>query len=323
MKCDRRTFMALAAAALAAPPSLAADASSDRIMRIVVPFTTGGVGDSVARLLADDMSARMSRRVIVENKPGAGGSIGTESVARAPADGMTLLLASPGFTINPSLQAGLKWDPIKDFAPVAMVGAIPNVIVVSTKEPYRNLEELIGAARKPGANLTYGSAGIGSSPHLAGELLNSSTGARFVHVPYKSQSDAIADLVTGRLSFMAITIALAAPLIEAGKLRPLAATSARRIKTLPTIPTVAETGIPGYEVDGWLAIVAPARTDSATVAQINKAIREALAESRIQSALAVLNCEITTGPADELAHYLQADREKWASIIKAANLKKD
>lgn len=319
MKCNRKSFLTMCAVALAAPSSFAAE----EITRIVVPFTAGGVGDSVARLLADELTTRIGRRVIVENRPGAGGSIGTEHVARAPADGTTLLLASPGFTINPSLQPGLKWDPIKDFAPIAMVSTIPNVIVVSTKEPYQNLGELIAAARKRGANLTFGSAGVGSSPHLAGELLNSNAGVQFVHVPYKSQSDAIADLVTGRLSFMAITIALAGPLIEAGKLRPLAVTSAHRIKALPNVPTVAETGIKGYEVDGWLAIMAPAHTDSATVTRLNKAIRDTLVEPRIQSALAVLNCEVTTGSSEELGRYLQSDRDKWAAIIKAANLKKD
>ncbi len=323
MEFNRRAFMLAGAGALASPAGLAADPPPDRQMRIVVPFTAGGVGDSVARLVADDLSTRMNQRVIVENKPGAGGSIGTELVARAPADGMTLLLASPGFTVNPSLQTGLKWDPIKDFAPVAMLATIPNVIVVNPAQPYRTLADLIAEARKPGANITFGSAGIGSSPHLAGELLNARAGVKLVHVPYKGQSDAVADLVTGRLTFMAITTALATPLIESGKLRALAVTSAKRIRVLPQVPTVMEAGISDYEIDGWLALLAPVQTDAARVAQLNKAIREALAEPRIQAALTTLNCEVTTGSPADLGRYVQTDRDKWAAIIKNINLKKD
>jgi len=322
MISPRRGFMMACVAALASR-AIAADAPAARQMRIVVPFSPGGVGDSVARLIADDLSTRMGHRVIVENRPGAGGSIGTEFVARAPADGMTLLLASPGFTVNPSLQPGLTWDPVKDFAPVAMVATIPNVIVVGPAQPFKSLGDLIARARKPGANLTFGSAGVGSSPHLAGELLNSRAKVKFVHVPYKGQSDAIADLVTGRLTFMAITTALATPLIEAGKLRPLAVTSARRVKALPEVPTVIEAGIPDYVIDGWLAVMAPVHTESGKLVQLNKAMREGLAEPRMQAALAALNCEVTTGPPEELGRYIQADRDKWASIIKQANLKKD
>lgn len=322
MISKRREFMIVCAAALASR-AVAAEEPSGAQTRIIVPFSAGGVGDSVARLIADDLSTRMGQRVIVENKPGAGGSIGTEFVARAPADGTTLLLASPGFTVNPSLQPGLKWDPVKDFAPVAMVAIIPNVIVVSPTQPYRSLGELIAQARKPGVNLTFGSAGIGSSPHLAGELLNARANVKFVHVPYKGQSDAIADLVSGRLTFMAITTALATPLIEAGKLRPLAVTSARRVKALPQVPTVIESGIPDYEIDGWLALMAPAQTHAGKLAQLNKLIREGLAEPRMQTTLAALNCEVTTGTPEELGRFIQTDRDKWASIIKHANLDKD
>lgn len=323
MDTNRRLLLAACAAALSPTLALAADPQADRQMRIVVPFTAGGVGDSVARVLADDLSNRLGHRIIVENRPGAGGSIGTEFVAKAPPDGMTLLLASPGFTVNPSLQPGLKWDPITDFAPVAMLATIPNVIVVNPDQPYKTLADLIAQARKPEANLTFGSAGIGSSPHLAGELLNTRANLNLVHVPYKGQSDAIADLVTGRLTLMAITTALAIPLIEAGRLHALAVTSAHRIKALPHVPTVMEAGIADYQVDGWLALLAPAHTDAAQVAQLNKAVREALAEPRIQAALTTLNCEITTGSPAELGRYLQEDRDKWASIIKTANIKKN
>ncbi len=321
MSFNRRVCVMAGAAALAPSYAFAADPLTDRQMRIVVPFSAGGVGDSVARLVADDLSTRMNQRVLVENRPGAGGSIGTEFVARAPADGATLLLASPGFTVNPSLQTGLKWDPIKDFTPIAMLATIPNVIVVNPSQPYRSLADLISAARKPGANMTFGSAGIGSSPHLAGELLNARANLNLVHVPYKGQSDAIADLVTGRLTLMAITTALATPLIEAGKLRALAVTSAKRIRALPQVPTVMESGINDYEIDGWLAVLAPARTDGAKVAELNKAIRDALMEPRIQTAMATLNCEVTTGSPSELGRYLQTDRDKWAAIIKSANIK--
>lgn len=323
MGFNRRQFMMAGASALAPSAVLASEPPADRQMRIVVPFTAGGVGDSVARLVADDLSTRMNQRVIVENRPGAGGSIGTEFVARAPADGMTLLLASPGFTVNPSLQTGLKWDPIKDFAPVAMLATIPNVIVVNPEQPYRRLADLIAEARKPGVHLTFGSAGVGSSPHLAGELLNARAKVNLMHVPYKGQSDAIADLLTGRLTFMAITTALATPLIEAGRLRALAVTSAKRIRVLPQVPTVMEEGISDYEIDGWLALLAPAQTDASRVAQLNKAIHEALAQPRIQTALATLNCEVTTGSPSDLARYVQTDRDKWAAIIKNINLKKD
>jgi len=225
--------------------------------------------------------------------------------------------------VNPSLQSGLTWDPITDFTPVAMLATIPNVIVVSAEQSYQTLADLIAAARKPGAHITFGSAGIGSSPHLAGELLNNRAKLNLVHVPYKGQSDAITDLVTGRLTFMAITTALALPLIDAGKLRPLAVTSGRRIKALPQTPTVIEAGIADYEIDGWLALLAPAHTDAAHISRLNDAIHGTLAEPHVQTALTTLNCEVTTGSPAELGRYLREDREKWAAIIKAANIGKD
>ncbi len=313
---------AVLAAAAMAGTRLAAQGYPDRPVHIVVPFTAGGVGDTVARLVADRLTQRLGQRFIVDNKPGAGGSIGTEFVARAPADGHTLLLASPGFTVNPALQRDLKWDPVTDFAPVAMLATIPNVIVVGASQPYATLAQLMEDARQRPGQLTFASAGIGSSPHLAGELLNVSGRVRMVHVPYKGQSDAVADLMTGRVTFMALTSALALPQIQGGKLRALAVTSSRRAATLQQVPTVAESGVAGYEVDGWLALLAPARTDPRVVGALHAAVRQVLAEAPLQTALAALNCEVSPPdtPAD-LGRFVRDDREKWAQTIRTAGIR--
>jgi tripartite-type tricarboxylate transporter receptor subunit TctC len=322
MNSIRRRFLQ-AGLALSATPWAGASLAQgfpDKPVRIVVPFTAGGVGDQVARLLAERLAARLGQQFIVENRPGAGGSIGTEFVARASADGYTLVLASPGFTVNPALQQGLKWDPVADFAPVSMLVNIPNVIVVGAGSPYTTLAQLVEDARRKPGELTFGSAGMGSSPHLAGELLNNVAKVKTVHVPYKGQADALADLVTGRLSYMALTAALALPQVQGGKLRALATASERRAKVFPELPTVAEAGLRGAEIDGWIALLAPARTDAKVIETLNGAIAQAFSEPAAQAALAALNCEITTGPAGALGGFVRTDRDKWAATIKAAGI---
>ncbi|RYY66899.1 MAG: tripartite tricarboxylate transporter substrate binding protein, partial [Comamonadaceae bacterium] len=250
-----------ALALLAAAPGLAQDAYPSKPIRIIVPFTAGGIVDSIARLVGEKLSTKYGQPVIVENKVGAGGSIGTDFVAKSPADGYTLLLVSPGHAVAPSLQKGVTWDPVRDFRAIAGFGVVPNVFVVHPDVPAKTMGELVALAKRSTTPLTYATAGIGTSNHLAGELLAQTAGVKLTHGPYKGQPDAMNDLLSGRVTMMPLTAALAMPHIKAGKLRPLAVTISKRSSALPDLPTVAEAAnLPTYEVGTWFGLVAPAKT---------------------------------------------------------------
>ncbi|RYE58013.1 MAG: tripartite tricarboxylate transporter substrate binding protein, partial [Hyphomicrobiales bacterium] len=232
----------------AALPVAAQEAYPTKPIRIVVPFTAGGVVDSIARLVGERLSAKYGQPVVVENKAGAGGSIGTETVARSAPDGYTLLCVSPGHSVAPSLIKGITWDPVKDFRAIEGLGIVPNVFVVHPDFPAKSMGELVALAKASPNPLTYATAGIGTSNHLSGELLSQSAGIKLTHVPYKGQPDAMNDLLAGRVTMMPLTAALAAPHIKAGKLRALAVTTAKRSTAMPDLPTVAEAAsLPGYD----------------------------------------------------------------------------
>jgi len=320
-----RSFLTATVAALftwAAAPALAqSEAFPTKALRIVVPFTAGGVVDSIARIIGERLSAKYGQPVVVENKTGAGGSIGTDFVAKAAPDGYTLLAVSPGHAVAPSLIKGVAWDPVRDFRAIEGFGIIPNVIVVHPDVPAKTLAELIALAKKSPTPLTYATAGVGTSNHLSAELLAQSAGIKLTHVPYKGQPDALNDLISGRVTMMPLTAALAAPLIKAGKLRALAVTTATRSTALPTLPTVAEAAnLPGYEVGTWFGFVAPAKVPDAIARKLSADVAEILAMPEVRAKFDTLGMEVAPQTPAQFDAFIAGEVSKWSRVIKQAGI---
>ena len=298
-----------------------ADNFPSKAIKIIVPFTAGGVVDSIARLLAEKMSARYGQAVVVENRAGAGGSIGTDLVAKSAPDGYTLLLVSPGHAVAPSLIKGVTWDPTRDFRAIQGLGVIPNAIVVHPDVPAKTMPELIELARKSPTPLTYASAGVGTSNHLAGELLAQSAGIKLSHVPYKGQPDALNDLFAGRVSMMPLTVALANTHVKAGKIRALAVTTAKRSTAMPHLPTVAEAAnLPAYEVGTWFGLVAPAKVPAPIIQKMAKDVTEFLAMPDVKARLNTLGMELAPQEPAEFDAFVAREFEKWSQVIKKAGI---
>ena len=313
---------AVCAGAFAAPLAHAqAESYPNHPIRIIVPFTAGGIVDSIARLVGDKLSARYGQPVIVENKAGAGGSIGTDVASKAPADGYTLLCVSPGHTVAPSLMKSVSWNPVQDFRAVQGFGVISNVFVVHPDLPVKNMTELIALAKKSPSPLTYGTAGNGTSNHLSGELLGQMADIKLTQVPYKGQPDAMSDLLAGRISMMPLTAALASGHIKTGKLRPLAVTTARRSPALPDVPTVAEAAnLPGYEVGTWFGLVTQAKVPDAIVRKLSADITEIMQMPDVKAKFATLGLDPNPqGPA-EFDNFIAGEFSKWSRVIKQAGI---
>ncbi len=324
MTTIRRTFLAAAAGALAlgALPVSAQENYPNRPIRIVVPFTAGGIVDSIARIIGEKLSTKYGQPVLVENKAGAGGAIGTDSVAKAAPDGYTLLLVSPGHAVAPSLQKGVSWNPVRDFRSVIGLGVVPNAIVVHPSVPAKTMGELIELAKKNAASpLTFASAGIGTSNHLAGELLAQEADVKLSHVPYKGQPDALNDLLSGRITMMPLTVALAMPHIKAGKLRPLAVTTAKRSAALPELPTVAEAAkLPNYEVGTWFGLVAPAKVPEPILRKLGADVAEILALPDVKAKLEGMGMELAPQRGTDFDAFVSREFTKWSKVIKQAGL---
>lgn len=313
--------MALALSAAMTPVSAAyaQEASVPKMIKIVVPFSAGGSNDLFARALAQKLGAKLGTNVIVDNRPGAGGSIGTESVARADADGSTLLLTSTSFATNAAVQAKLPFDPIKSFAPVAVVAKGAMVLVVGNGTPYKSPADLIKAARDSKNTLNYGSAGPGSIGQMSTELLNSAASATSLHVPYKGVSNAVTDMIGGNIDFMITTFASVGGQLKAGQIRPIAVTSSQRSKFLPNVPTIAEV-VPGYQVDVWWAMFAPAKTAPPLVAQLNAAIRDVSAQPDMVALFAQEGAEPTNLSPEQTASYVSEEVGKWKKLARERNI---
>ena len=319
----RHTLLAAAGAmALALAPSThAQEAFPTKPIRIVVPFTAGGIVDSIARTIGEKLSAKYGQPVLVENKAGAGGAIGTDFVAKAPADGYTLLLVSPGFAVAPSLQKGLGWNPVRDFRSVAGIGVVPNVIVVYPGVPAKTMVEFVELARKSSTPLTYATAGIGTSNHLSGELLAQEAGIKLTHVPYKGQPDALNDLLSGRVDMMPLTAALALQQVKAGKLRALAVTTAKRASAAPELPTVAEAAkLPDYQVGTWFGLVAPARTPEPVMRKLSADVAEILAMPEVKTKLEAMGMELAPQKGPEFDAFVDREFVKWSKVIQQAGI---
>ena len=320
----KSVFSSMAAAILSAAviaPAAAQTAYPDKPVRIVVPYSAGGVVDTIARVVGDKLSAKLGQPVIVENKTGAGGAIGMDFVAKAAPDGYTLLLVSPGYAVLPSLQKSVQWNPVRDFRSVEGIGAIANIIVVHPSVPAKTLDEFVQLAKKSDPALTYATAGIGTSNHLAGELLAQEAKIKLTHVPYKGQPDALNDLLSGRVAMMPLTSALAIPYIKDGKLRALAVTTAKRSATSPDLPTVAEAAkLPQYEVGTWFGLVGPKKMPNAVVDKLSKDVAEVLAMPDVKSKFEALGMDMNPQSAADFDAYMAAESTKWSQVIKRAGI---
>ena len=292
-------------------------------IRIVAPFPPGGTVDITARILQPKLSEAFGQPVVVENRAGAGGAVGTEAVARSAADGYTFLLTLSSHTINPILYK-LSYDTERDFAPVTMVASVPQLIAAHPDAPAKTLRELVAAAKaRPGA-LAYASPGNGTPGHIAAELLKLKTGIDLVHVPYKGGGPALADTVAGQVPFLFLTAPAGIPSVRSGKLRALAVTTARRTPAAPEIPTVAEElALPDYVVDSWLALFAPAGTPSAIVARVQKDVARVLKQPETRQRLVEQGAEPVGGTPEELAHVVSTELRTWAAVIRQAGIKAD
>ncbi|WP_456280856.1 tripartite tricarboxylate transporter substrate binding protein [Cupriavidus sp. JZ107] len=300
-----------------AAPAAQAETFPARPIRIVVGFPTGGAPDTLARIVSEKISPSWGQPVVVDNKPGAGGNIGAEAVARAPGDGYTLALGTVGtHSINGAVYSKLPYDMVKDFAPVILLATTPNVLVVHPGVPAKTTAELIALAKtKPGA-LTFGTPGIGTSPHVAGELFNTVAGVKITHVPYKGRAMAIPDLLGGHITMMFDNLPSALPVIKEGKLRALGVTSLKRSASAPDIPTLAEQGLNGFQADSWFAIFVPATTPKDVVAKLNTELNRIFTLPDVQAKLKTLGLDPVLGTPEALASFQKAEIAKWAKVVK-------
>ncbi|HHY49870.1 MAG TPA: tripartite tricarboxylate transporter substrate binding protein [Alphaproteobacteria bacterium] len=307
-------------ATLTAAAGAAAQGSyPNRYVKIIVPFTPGGIVDNIARVIGDKLQPRLGQPVIVENKAGAGGAIGTSFVAQSEPDGYTLLLVSPGHAVLPSLNKAAKWDPTKDFRGIAGIGIVPNVVVVHPDVPVKTLKELLERAKTH--DVRYGTAGYGTSNHLSGELLAQMSGVKFTHVPYKGQPEAVTDLLGGQIEMMPLTTAIAAGHIKTGKLRPLAVTTAKRATALPDVPTIAEAAnLPEYEVGTWFGLVAPAKVPQPIIERLSREVAAVLEMPEVQGKLKAMAMEIDLQTPAEFDKYVAVEFAKWAKVMAAAGI---
>ncbi len=319
---NRRTLLA-ALALLGASGVQAQAAYPSKPVRWIVPFPPAGAMDVIARTLGEHMGRALGQSFVIENKPGAGGNIGMDLVAKAPADGHTMMIVANGMAVNKFLYGKLSFDPVKDFAPVSLVAVVPNVLVVPAASSARSVADVIAQARaKPGA-LTYASAGNGTSLHLAGELFASMAKVDLMHVPYKGSGPAITDLLGGQVDLMFDSLTSARPHIESGKLRALAVTTRTRASALPAVPTIAEAGVPGYELAPWYAVYVPAATPQPVVAKLNQALLDALRKPEVRQRLAAIGAEAVGSTPEALRAHLQSEMDKWGRVIAERGIRAD
>lgn len=292
-------------------------------IRLVVPFAPGGPADALGRLVGAELATALAQPVIVDNRAGAGGAIGADLVAKAAPDGHTLLMSNVGDTIAVSLHRNLPYDYARQFTPVSLLASTPFVLVVHPSIAAQNVSELIQLAKAKPGTLSFGSAGVGVGSHLAGELFKQMAGINIVHVPYKGQAPATADLLGGQISFMFNSPVTSLPQVQSGKLRALAVTSRTRLAGAPAIPTVAESGLPGFDAGTWFAIVAPAGTPAAVVNILSAEIAKTLAVRETREKLAAQGVEAIGSTPAELGRLIQADIAKWADVIKRGGITAD
>ncbi|MEJ0070076.1 MAG: tripartite tricarboxylate transporter substrate binding protein [Pseudomonadota bacterium] len=317
-------WIAVVALALGASPGASADDYPTRPVRLVAPFPPGGVVDILARTIGQRLSVALGQSVVVENRPGAGGTIGADNVAKAAPDGYTLLLGSVAMlSIAPSVYPVMTYDPVRDFVPIATLADVPVVLVVGKAVPARSVRELIALAQARPETLTFGSSGNGAVPHLAGVLFMNLTGTRLVHVPYRGTAQAINDMMAGQISMIFDNLPSSLSFIQSGSVVALGIGSARRSPSLPDLPTIAEAGVPGYEMGGWFGVLAPAGTADAVTGRLRAEIGRALDDAEFRTRLAGFGTEPLVTSEAEFRAMIASDLAKWAEIVKANHVKVD
>lgn len=324
---------ALLAAALAslAPPAIAQAVTAPPVnrqagypghpVRLIVPYSTGGGTDTVARVIGQKLAEFWGQAVVVENRPGAGDTVGTAVAAQAPPDGYTLVMSSISLAFDPVIYPHLSYDPLRDLAPVAMVATQPNMLVVQPRLGVTSVAGLIAMARQHPGAINYASGGVGSGPHLAAEMFQQMAGIRLTHVPYKGTGPALTDLLGGQVDLMISVAVASVPLVKAGKLRALAVTGAKRSALAPDVPTIAEAGVPGYEFNTWYGIEAPAGTPAAIVSKINADVNRATQAPEVRVRLAELGMEPLSGTPQAFGALIRDEVAKWSKVAKGIELK--
>jgi tripartite-type tricarboxylate transporter receptor subunit TctC len=323
----RRHLVGLAAASALAPVALPRTARTQqpgwpsRNVRLIVPFTPGGGIDAIGRILGGRLSDIWGQQVVVENKPGAGANIGIEAAARAAPDGYTMLIAAGGLVLNQYLFPSISYDPIADFAPVTLICLFPNMLVVPNESKFRSVADIIAHAKANPGKLTYASPGHGTSPHMSAELFKYMTKVDITHVPYRGASPGYTDLLAGRIDMYFAVMASGLPLVQAGKVRALAVSTAKRQETAANVPTIAESGVPGYDMSSWFAFVVPAKTPPEIVRKMNADTVAVLREPAVKARLDKLGVIVVGSTQEALGAHLKDEMAKWAPVIKAANIK--
>ena len=317
-------MLAAIAVAAAVPLAAAQDYPGTKPIRLIVPFPAGGGTDIFARVIGNKLTESQKWVVVVDNKPGAGGNIGIDAVAKSPGDGYTIGLGqTSNLAINPTLYPKLPYDPLKDLVPIVLVADAPLVLVVPATSPYKTLADLVAAAKLKPGDLTFGSPGNGTVAHLTGELLQAAAGIKFQHIPYKGSAQAITDLIGGQVQAYMSSVPTALSHIKGGKLRALAVTSAKRVPALPDVPTVAEAGYKGFDANTWFGLVAPKGTPAAIVEKINAEVNKVLKSPDVRDKFAAEGGGPLGGSSAEFAALLKTDLAKWGKVVKDSGAKLD
>ncbi|MBX3662198.1 MAG: tripartite tricarboxylate transporter substrate binding protein [Burkholderiales bacterium] len=324
MICIRKLVLAACGLALAAPvATVLAQAYPDRPIRFIVPFPPGGGNDIVGRIVAQKLAEGLKQTVVVDNRGGAGGTIGTDMTAKAPADGHTMLVNNISLAVNATLIPKLPYDTLRQLVPVSIIGRQPNILVVHPGVKAKNVKELLDLARAKPGGVNYGSGGVGTASHLATELLQLSTGTKMTHVPYKGLGPALIDLMGGRTEFIISTMASALPQLKSGKLRPLAATTVKRSAFFPEVPTMIESGVAGYDFTTWYALVVPAGVPKPVMARLNGELKTIAGMPAVKEQFSAQGLETAHTGSDEAQKYLAAEVAKWGKVIKASGATPD
>ena len=322
MKMVRSTLNVLVCCLVCFIGTSSAQGYPNQPIKFVVPYPPGGANDIFARFLAPLLNESLGQPVIVENRAGAGGTIGTASVATSTPDGYTLLLGSSGaLAVAPSLISNLPFNPLRDLAPITMVANVPNILAVHPSVPAKSVKQLIALAKANPGKLTFGSSGVGGSGHLAGELFNLMAGIKMIHVPYRGTGLSVIGLVTGEISVTFENMMTLFPHVEAGRIRALAVTSVQRSPVMPKLPTIGESGLPGYSAGPWFAILTTGGTPREVVSVLNREFVKILKRSDVVKVLSARGADVVTGTPMELAEYLRTETSRWAKVIRDANIK--
>lgn len=321
VRMKRRTFM-LSMAAIAAMPGMAvAQAYPTKLIRIINPFPAGGTTEILGRIVGQGLQVQLGQSVIIETKAGAGGNIGLEMTARSAPDGYTIAMYPISSVMAPSIYKNLAYDPLKDLIPIALVGKMPSLLVVHPSKPFKTVADVIQFARANPGKLNYSSAGIGTSPHLFMELFLHMTGVSMNHVPYKGAGPSLVDQVGGQVDIGFQTATAVLGYIQQGQLRALATTTVERFEPLPTLPSIAKSGVPGFDASAWFGMVAPARTPKPIIDRLNAETMKALTAPSGSKRLGELGVMVSMNSADEFGKFMEAEAVKWAKVAKSANIK--